>query len=174
MAADTSETGKQTGKQTGKLTLSGRFNHFSSVHLGGVSRFYGRLHGRLYERFGGTRLTTLQGSPVFRLTVVGRKSGEPRPVMLMLARDGDDLLVSGSNGGHPGAPNWWKNLVAAGKADVRVGGDSWAVDVRVVTEDAEYQRLWRILVAAYPNFETYQALSDRRFPIAVLHRAAGN
>ncbi|MEV6774520.1 nitroreductase/quinone reductase family protein [Nocardia sp. NPDC051030] len=156
---------------TGKLRLTGRFNHFWSTYCGPVARFYGRVHQRLYVRSGGTRFATLEGSPVFRLTVVGRKSGEPKPVMLMLARDGDDVLVCGSNGGNPGKPNWWKNLVAAGKAEVQVGRDSWPVDVRVVADEAEYERHWRTLVAAYPNFATYAVLSERHFPIAVLSRA---
>ncbi|MFI6869807.1 nitroreductase/quinone reductase family protein [Nocardia sp. NPDC050406] len=155
-----------------RLTLSGRFNHYSSTYLGGVARFYARLHRRLYDRFGGTRFTRLQGKPVFRLTVVGRKSGEPRPVMLMLVRDGDDLLVCGSNGGHPGLPNWWKNLAAAGRGEVRVGKQTWPVSVRQVEDPAEYEKHWRTLVAGYPDFETYQALSPRKFPIAVLSRAA--
>ncbi|NNH75307.1 nitroreductase family deazaflavin-dependent oxidoreductase [Nocardia uniformis] len=157
--------------ETPQLTLSGRFNHYSSTYIGGVARFYARLHSRLYARFGGTRFTKLQGKPVFRLTVVGRKSGEPRPVMLMLVRDGDDLLVCGSNGGHPGTPNWWRNLIAAPTAHVQVGKESWPVDVRVVEDATEYEKHWRTLVAGYPDFETYRALSPREFPIAVLSRA---
>lgn len=153
-----------------QLTLSGRFNHYSTTHLGGVARWYGRLHRRLYDRFGGTRFTTLQGKPVFELIVVGRKSGEPRPVMLMLVRDGDDLLVCGSNGGNPGTPNWWKNLAAAPTAEVKVGKERWPVSVRIVEDEVEYEKHWRTLVAGYPDFETYRALSPRRFPIAVLSR----
>ncbi|MBF6134374.1 nitroreductase family deazaflavin-dependent oxidoreductase [Nocardia otitidiscaviarum] len=154
------------------LRLIGRFNHFASTRLGPVTRFYARLHGRLYTRFGGSRFTTLEGKPVFRLIVPGRKSGAPRPVMLMLIRDGDDLLVCGSNGGNPGEPNWWKNLMAAGTAQVQVGPQTWPVAVRLVEDQAEYDRHWRTLVAGYPNFATYQALSPRRFPIAVLRRTA--
>ncbi|WP_169814941.1 nitroreductase/quinone reductase family protein [Nocardia crassostreae] len=153
------------------LTLSGRFNHFSTTRLGRAARFYARLHRRLYDRFGGTRFTTLQGKPVFQLTVTGRKSGESRPVMLMLVRDGDDLLVCGSNGGNPGTPNWWGNLLATDKPEVRVGRESWPVTTHVVTDPAEYEKHWRTLVAGYPDFATYRALSTRRFPIAVLRRA---
>ncbi|WP_405497613.1 nitroreductase family deazaflavin-dependent oxidoreductase [Nocardia sp. NBC_00511] len=162
-------TGTVSGNE--QLTLSGRFNHYSSTYLGAVSRFYARLHRRLFEHFGGARFTTLFGRPVFELTVTGRKSGQARPVMLMLVRDGADLLACGSNGGHPGTPNWWKNLEAAGHGQVRVGRDTWPVAARVITDDAEYDRRWATLVAAYPDFTTYRALSPRRFPIAVLTRA---
>ncbi|MFE2959876.1 nitroreductase/quinone reductase family protein [Nocardia tengchongensis] len=153
------------------LTLAGRFNYYSSTYLGAVSRFYARVHRRLYNRFGGTRFATLFGDPVFELTVPGRKSGEPRPVMLMLVRSGDDLLVCGSNGGNHGVPNWWKNLLATDKAQVRIGRDTFAVTHRVVTDPAEYEAHWRTLSATYPHFDTYRALSPRTFPIAVLTRA---
>lgn len=157
--------------QAPKLTISGRFNHYSTTYLGGVARFYARLHRRLYMHFDGTRFTKLQGKPVFSLKVVGRKSGEPRPVMLMLVRDGDDLLVCGSNGGHPGIPNWWKNMIASPTTEVQVGRESWPVDIRVVEDETEYEKHWRTLVAGYPDFATYRALSERRFPIAVLSRS---
>lgn len=156
----------------GQLTLAGRFNHYSTKYLGTAARFYARLHARLYDRFGGTRFTTLSGKPVFRLIVTGRKSGEPRPVMLMLVRDGEDLLVCGSNGGHPDLPNWWRNLVTTPRPEVQVGPDRWAVEVHVVDDDAEYERLWKLLVAGYQEFATYRALSERRFPIAVLRKAS--
>ncbi|MEV6070645.1 nitroreductase/quinone reductase family protein [Nocardia sp. NPDC052001] len=156
--------------ETGNLTLSGRFNHYSSIYLGFAARAFARLNSRTYARSGGTRGNTLQGKPVFQLIVTGRKSGEPRPVMLMLIRDGDDLLVCGSNGGHPGTPNWWHNLAAQPTARVQVGPDTWPVDVHIVTDDAEYEKHWRTLKAGYPDFHTYAALSTRRFPIAVLTR----
>ncbi|MFE3261376.1 nitroreductase/quinone reductase family protein [Nocardia sp. NPDC059091] len=159
------------GTDSGPLTLAGRFNYYSSTHLGAVARFYARLHRRLFDRFGGTRFATLFGHPVLELTVPGRKSGQPRPVMLMLVRSGDTLLVCGSNGGNPGAPNWWKNLLAADHAEVRIGRETFPVTTRVVTDDTEYATHWQTLTAAYPHFTTYRALSPRHFPIAVLARA---
>ncbi|WP_253814851.1 hypothetical protein [Nocardia amikacinitolerans] len=41
-----------------------------------------------------------------------------------------------------------------------------------VTDDDEYAPRRRVLVAHYPDLATYQALSPRRLPIAVLSRAA--
>lgn len=156
----------------GALTFSGRFAHFGSTHLTTISRWQGRLHNTLYQRFNGTVLGKFMGRPVFQLTVPGRKSGEPRPVILMLVRDGDDLLVTGSFGGNPKAPNWWGNLVAAGGGAVRVGRESWPVTARVITDPAEYTAYWPKLVAQYPDYATYQALTTRKLPIAVLTRAS--
>ena len=88
--------------------------------------------------------------------------------MLMLVRRGDDLLVCGSQAGTPDAPNWWKNLVAAGRAEAQVGDQTWPVDARILTDAAERAEAWDQLTAAYPDFATYHALTDRVLPIAVL------
>ena len=150
-------------------SVSGRVANFFSVRLDRVARAAGRRHVDRFRAGGGTKADTLRGMPVFLLDVVGRSSGEPRPVMLMLIRRGDDLLVCGSNGGNPVAPNWYRNLMAAGEAHVEVGGDRWAVTAREV-DGAEREECWKLLVDGYPDFASYQELTDRRLPVAVLER----
>ncbi|HLS77286.1 MAG TPA: nitroreductase family deazaflavin-dependent oxidoreductase [Nocardia sp.] len=154
-----------------ELTATGRFAHFASTRLAGFTKMQSRLHTRLYTRYGGTRFGKWLGRPIFKLTVVGRKSGQPRSVVLMYVPDGEELLVCGSNGGTPKPPNWWHNLVAAGRAEVQVGAESWPVTARVVTDAQEYERRWQVLLEHYPDFATYQALTERKLPIAVLARA---
>lgn len=151
-------------------SFTGRFANFGSRRLDPIARAMGRVHARLYRRSGGRRFTKLLGRPVFLLGVRGRTTGEPREVMLMLVRRDDDLIVVGSNGGNDRTPNWYRNLVAAGEATVTVGGDSWPVTFRQVEGD-ERDECWRLACAAYPDFATYQALTDRRIPVAVLERA---
>ena len=155
-------------------TTSGRVANLLSRRLDPVARWFSRRHVDRFRRSGGQRYGSFRGMPVFLLDVVGRSSGEPRPVMLMLVRRGDDLLVCGSNGGNPAAPNWWRNLVAAGGGHVEVDGERWAVSAREVTDEPERSECWDLLRAAYPDFETYQELTDRRLPIAVLERAVGS
>jgi len=118
----------------------------------------------------GAKGNKLLGRPIFVLDVVGRSSGESRPVALMLVRRSDDLLVCGSNGGNPVAPNWYKNLLAAGEAHVEAGSERWAVSFRELGEGAEREECWKLLVAGYPDFGSYQELTDRRLPVAVLAR----
>jgi deazaflavin-dependent oxidoreductase (nitroreductase family) len=151
-------------------SITGRGANFGSTKLAGISRVVTRFHARLYARYGGRRFTKWLGKPAFRLIVRGRKTGELRPVMLMLIRRGDDLLVCGSNAGNPEAPNWWKNLVTAGEAEVQVGPDQWPVTARVVTDPDERAECWKLLVAGYPDFTTYEQLTERQMPIAVLER----
>jgi F420H(2)-dependent quinone reductase len=155
-----------------RVTLSGRGANVASRRLPWLVNRLSRFQAGQFERSGGRRGARLRGKPVFRLTVPGRKTGEPRPVMLMLVRQGEDLLVCGSQAGTPQAPNWWKNLEAAGRATAQVGKDSYEVDARVIVDAEERAAAWETLTAAYPDFASYQALTERVLPIAVLSRRA--
>jgi len=151
-----------------KLTVSGRASHFFTARMPGLVKMISRRQARNFADSDGRRSAKMNGKPIFRLVVRGRSTGEPRPVMLMLVRRGDDLLVCGSQAGTPDEPNWWKNLVAAGRAEAQVGDQTWPVDARILTDAAERAEAWDQLTAAYPDFATYQALTDRVLPIAVL------
>ena len=150
-------------------SLSGRVANFLSRRLPGLGSAGTKRHVAKFRESDGTKMADFRGKPVFLLDVVGRSSGQSRPVMLMLARRGDDLIVVGSNGGNPEAPNWWKNLMAAGEAHVELGGDRWPVRAREVFGD-EKAECWELASAAYPDFDSYQELTDRVIPVAVLER----
>ena len=158
---------------TDHVTLSGRTTNFTMRHLKPVATWFSRRQAAQYARSGGTKGTTFQGKPAFRLTVLGRTSGQPRSVMLMLVRRGEDLLVCGSQGGTPEEPNWWQNLVAAGTGVAQVGADAFDVVSRVVIDEAERAEAWTLLTTAYPDFGSYQALTARVLPVAVLSRTDG-
>jgi deazaflavin-dependent oxidoreductase (nitroreductase family) len=78
------------------------------------------------------------------------------------------LIVVGSNGGNPVTPNWYKNLIAAGGGEVEVKGARWKVTARELPEGAERDECWAIANRAYPDFASYQELTSRRIPVAVL------
>jgi len=144
--------------------------NFMSKRLPGLGR-RGTL--RQIEQFrssNGEKGNKMMGKPIFLLDVVGRKSGESRPVMLMLVHRGDDLVVVGSNGGNPDTPNWYKNLSAAQGGHVEVGSDRWAVDMRELADGEERDECWALACAGYPDFASYQELTDRKIPVAVLAR----
>jgi len=153
-------------------SLSGRAANLVSRRFPGLGRVGTARHVAKFRSSGGKKAAAVRGRPVFLLDVVGRASGEPRPVMLMLVRRGDDCLVCGSNGGNPIAPNWYRNLAAAAAAHVEVDGQRWAVTVRELDEGPERDECWRLLTDGYPDFASYQELTDRRLPVAVLERAA--
>jgi len=149
--------------------ITGRLAHLFSTRLPGVVGWWMRSQKRRFLASGGKRGNKLLGRPTFLLEVVGRKSGRPRSVMLILVRDGDDLLVAGSNGGNPNVPQWYRNLMAAGEAHVQICAERRPVRVRQI-EGEERDRCWERLVATYPDFAVYQELTEREIPVAVLSR----
>jgi deazaflavin-dependent oxidoreductase (nitroreductase family) len=88
--------------------------------------------------------------------------------MLMRIERGDSFVVCGSNGGNESTPNWYRNLQAAGVAEVEVKGKRIPVAFREVAGADERAECWNLLTAGYPDFATYQELTDRQLPIGVL------
>lgn len=152
-------------------TITGRAANFMSKHLPGLGRKGTQRQVQQFRASNGAKGNAMFGKPVFLLDVVGRSTGELRPVMLMLARRDDDLVVIGSNGGNPKTPNWYLNLMAAGTADVQVGSERWTVTPRELVDGPERDEWWKIARAAYRDFDTYQELTDRKIPVAVLTRS---
>ncbi|HEY3867536.1 MAG TPA: nitroreductase family deazaflavin-dependent oxidoreductase [Actinocrinis sp.] len=101
------------------------------------------------------------GTPLLVLVTVGRRSGAEYRTPLLYARDGDDLIVVGSNWGQPNHPQWALNLRAAGQADVELGGHRDKVRADVL-EGEEREAAWPKLVALWPHFESYTERSGGR------------
>jgi deazaflavin-dependent oxidoreductase (nitroreductase family) len=151
-------------------SITGRMVNIMMKRMPGMAGKSMRRQVAKYRASNGTKGNKIMGKPVFLLDVVGRTSGEARPVMLMHVPHGDDLVVTGSMGGADTTPNWYKNLLAAGKAHAEVGGDRWAVTARELEEGPERDECWSALVAAYPDFGSYQTYTSRRLPVALLSR----
>ncbi|SDD25757.1 nitroreductase/quinone reductase family protein [Auraticoccus monumenti] len=111
----------------------------------------------------------LIGMPSLELTTTGRRSGQPRSVMLTAPLQlGDGLVVVASRGGDDQHPAWFHNLVA--DPDVRVslrGGPSTPMRARVVGPE-ERAELWPQIAGKYRNYAGYQRRTDREIPLVVL------
>jgi len=153
-------------------SFSGRMVNFMSKRLPGLGRRGTQRQIKQFRSSNGAKGNKMMGKPTFLLDVVGRKSGEARPVMLMLIRRDDDLVVVGSNGGNPDTPNWYKNLAGAAGGHVEVGSERWAVDMRELDDGPERDECWDLACAGYPDFASYQELTDRKIPVALLTRKA--
>ena len=103
-----------------------------------------RVHRALYRVTGG-RFGLWRPKPdrwgTMRLTTVGRRSGQPRTVILAYLEDGPDLFTLAMNGWGEGEPAWWLNLGADPDATVELPGGSRQVRARAATGD-ERTRLW--------------------------------
>lgn len=107
------------------------------------------------------------GAPTLLLTTTGRRSGEPRVAPLIFGRDGDDYLIVASVGGMPKHPAWYLNLQADPSAHIQVKGDHFDVVARTASDD-EKPRLWQIVNEVWPNYDVYQARTDRQIPVVIL------
>ncbi|WP_051062227.1 nitroreductase/quinone reductase family protein [Ilumatobacter nonamiensis] len=105
--------------------------------------------------------------PTLLLVTKGRTSGEPRVAPLLYQPCGDGFLVVASKGGTPDHPHWYKNLLADPKCEV-IAGIFNCRAVAVTVEGDERELRWEQMVRFWPDYETYQARTERRIPIVKL------
>ena len=106
--------------------------------------------------------------PVVQLTTIGRKSGEPRTVMLTAPIHGDGrYVVVGSRGGTDVHPAWFHNLQADPDVTIQVRDGEHRMRARVA-EGPEHDELWAKVVEDFPHYAGYQQKTDRRIPLVVL------
>jgi deazaflavin-dependent oxidoreductase (nitroreductase family) len=108
------------------------------------------------------------GLPVVMLTTIGAKSGQPRTVPLVGLRDGNKVVVIGSNFGQVHHPGWYHNLRAHPEATVELPGHIGTYLAREATP-AEWQKYWQRASDLYVGFPKYQQRTQgRAIPIIVL------
>ena len=113
------------------------------------------------------RLSTGLGQPVLVMEVVGAKSGKKRRTPLLYMRDGDNIVLVASYGGHERHPAWSYNLRANPRVRLFVrNGSGWYTARRA--EGEERQRLWKDLVEFYPGYGKYETYTDREIQVFVL------
>src|SRR5512147_50969 len=117
----------------------------------------------LYEGSGGTEGLTLgnTGLPVIIVTNRGRKTGAIRKTPLMRVVDGKNYILVASQGGAPQHPQWYHNLKADPNVEIRDKTEVYRMRVREVVDPHERERLWKIAVSAFPNYQEYQQKTDR-------------
>ena len=127
------------------------------------------LHHLLLKVTGGRAGWTAMQMPVLELTTTGRKSGQPRSVMLTSPlQEGPVLVVVGSRGGDDQAPAWLLNLQENHDVGVSLQGQpTRRMNARVATP-AERERLWPLVVADHKNYAGYQARTTREIPLVLL------
>ncbi|MGV0745662.1 nitroreductase/quinone reductase family protein [Mycolicibacterium sp. XJ870] len=120
-----------------------------------------RTNGR-YTLFGPTSL------PQLLLTSTGRKSGQPRKTPLSYLRDGDRILVLGSNFGGKSHPSWSSNLVAYPEAAVSIAGEEIPVTATQLRDSEREQALVKFF--EYPMYAAYRRRTDRDLRVFALTR----
>jgi deazaflavin-dependent oxidoreductase (nitroreductase family) len=107
---------------------------------------------------------------ILLLDTVGRRTGEPRTQPLIYREIDGDAVIVASKGGAPDDPAWFKNMRANGETvGVQIKGDRFQARPRVV-EGHERERLWKAMNEVWPDYDRYQARTDREIPVVVLER----
>jgi deazaflavin-dependent oxidoreductase (nitroreductase family) len=130
------------------------------------------VHRTLLKVTGGRRGWTAMNMPVVELTTVGRKSGQPRSVMLTSpVQEGPAFVVVASRGGDDQAPAWFLNLRDNPAVQVRVqGGPRQPMRARIA-DASERERLWPLVVKDHQNYADYQTKTTREIPLIFLEPA---
>ena len=133
-------------------------------------RLFLSIHVFVYRLSGGKFGGKIGGAPVLLLTSTGRKSGKTRTIPVAYLRDGENYVITASNGGAAQHPGWYFNLKHNPKATIQVNDRAMAV----LAEQAENEtrsRLWSQLIQQAPAFEKYGHNTQRVIPMFILRPA---
>ena len=145
--------------------LMDRFDDLWSVWGKGV-----QAHVGVYRLTGGLIGYYVPGAArTLLLDHVGAKTGTKRTTALSFIRDGEDLVLVASKGGHPKNPSWYHNLKANPDTMVQIRTEKRPVHAREATA-AERERLWPKVVDAYSGYAGYQERTDREIPLVILEK----
>jgi deazaflavin-dependent oxidoreductase (nitroreductase family) len=130
------------------------------------------IHRVMLTASGGRVGWRAAGMLVVELTTTGRKSGQPRSVMLTSpVQEGDAIVVVASRGGDDHHPAWFLNLRDHPEVEARVGGKpKQPMRARVATP-AERETLWPRVTSQYKGYANYQTKTDREIPLVMLEPA---
>lgn len=104
------------------------------------------------------------------LTTTGRRTGQPRRVVVGYFEDGDDLVTMAMNGWGAAEPAWWLNLQAHPDATAQTKDGTRAVHARRA-EGPERDRLWSRWAEIDKDLEAYAARRPHETAVVVLEPA---
>jgi deazaflavin-dependent oxidoreductase (nitroreductase family) len=126
------------------------------------------IHRSIWSATGGKVGGRGMGMPVLALTTTGRKSGQPRTVMLTSPlQEGDKLVIVASKGGDDRHPEWYLNLQANPEVLVKIGSTTQQMTAHVANAE-ERADLWPRVTADHKNYAGYQTKTDREIPLVIL------
>ncbi|WP_372747579.1 nitroreductase family deazaflavin-dependent oxidoreductase [Litorivivens sp.] len=113
--------------------------------------------GRLWKNFPG-------GYPICVVGMKGAKTGAWREIALIHLPEGDNVYLVASQGGMDRHPVWYHNIAANPDITVMFGGNTRNMRARQIS-DEEKAAAWPHLCSLYPDFDEYQARTDRNIPV---------
>ena len=121
----------------------------------------------VYKKTNGKCLNTLPGGyEICIVSVTGRKTGKKRDIGLVHLPRGDNKYLVASLGGMEQHPLWYYNVKANPVVSIRVKYITRQYRARELDSD-EKREVWPHLVSIYPDFDQYQARTDRDIPVFI-------
>ncbi len=134
----------------------------------GLLKFMNSAHRVLLKASFGKFGWDAGGMPVVELTTTGRKSGQPRSVMLTSPlQEGETIVVVASKGGEDEHPAWLLNLRDKPDVTITMKGVARPMTARVANAE-ERARMWPLVTAKYKNYAGYQTKTEREIPLVLL------
>jgi deazaflavin-dependent oxidoreductase (nitroreductase family) len=132
------------------------------------------VHRAILKLSGGRVGWSVQNMPALELTTTGRKTGQPRKVLLTSPyQEGSTYVIVASRGGDDNHPAWFLNLRDNPDVEVSLkGGKPQHVRARIADAD-ERRRLWPLLTAEHKNYAGYQTKTTREIPLVLLGPITG-
>ncbi|WP_061295986.1 nitroreductase family deazaflavin-dependent oxidoreductase [Herbidospora cretacea] len=130
---------------------------------------FGKEHVERYQATDGAEGHEWQGTTAALLTTTGRRSGKQHTTPLIYQKYGDDFLLVASKGGADAPPEWYLNLQANPEVEFQVLGDKFRARARTATPE-EKPDMWRVMTAAWPDYDEYTKKTDREIPVVVIER----
>ncbi|HWH00791.1 MAG TPA: nitroreductase/quinone reductase family protein [Pilimelia sp.] len=140
-----------------------------------VVRLAWSVHRGLYRVFGGRVglwRPPANGWGALRLTTTGRRTGQPRSVIIGYFEDGPNVVSMAINGWGDGEPAWWLNLRAQPDAIVELVDGRRLVRGRAATGE-ERRRLWARWREIDRNLDGYASLRSTETAVVVLEPRSG-
>jgi deazaflavin-dependent oxidoreductase (nitroreductase family) len=127
------------------------------------------VHHALVKVSGGRLGWTASKMMVVDLTTTGRKTGQPRSVMLTSPVQEDErLVVVASRAGSDHHPAWYLNLRDNPEVQVSMKGQSNVQMLARTASPEERARLWPEVTAVYQDYAEYQTQTEREIPLVIL------
>jgi deazaflavin-dependent oxidoreductase (nitroreductase family) len=124
-------------------------------------KFVPQMDNFVYKLTRGRVLPTSLYMPMIRITSIGRRSGEPRTVVVATIPHEGNFIVVGSNYGQEHHPAWSHNLIANPEATAEYRGKVFPVTAHRASPE-EKAELWPTIVGQWPNFDRYSEHSGGR------------
>lgn len=130
----------------------------------------GRIGVWLYRTFDGKASGGNKAAGVLMLTVPGRHTGLPRSTCVRFLDRPQGYVVWGTGSGSKRDPDWFRNLRAAGTAEVQIGAEVFQAQARELV-GSERDSMWEgDILPTLPGVRRYAEKAGRTIPVAVLSR----